>query len=396
MGAKQSRASKITYYIEGESRIPQPGMIFKSESGKFYRLIQLISETDNSFNFSAVEWTSSIANNNSIQQISNTSNNERHNIEKVFVVKFIKILHDKIHMIQNELMMMRTFAKLGNNNNIIECYDYFVSDQENIYPYICIVTPYAQGGTLLDCLHYFRHSDQINTENTIKKIIHQLLLALNYLHTNNVAHRDLNLKNIFLNNVLLSQNSSIGDVDPIVSLADFGCATFIDDKENCDEIDVDDEENCSECDEGCDHCKDQMKKNCGKPNQAKSNPKTGKNHSRFHKKKYVLNQLVGTPVFVAPEMYEGKPYGVEVDIWSLGIVLYALMSGGSSPFPSTPSLEVMKWIVVHKQIEFPDELFNGFSDSAISLLKMMLNKDPSKRITAEAALHHPWFTEIHV
>lgn len=109
-----------------------------------------------------------------------------------------------------------------------------------------------------------------------------------------------------------------------------------------------------------------------------------------------MNQLVGTPVFIAPKMYEEKAYGVEVDIWSLGIVLYALMSGGSCPFPSTPSLEVMKWLVIHKQIEFPEEQFQGFSESAISLLKMMLNKDPSKRITAEAALLHPWFTETTI
>ena len=380
MGGKQSRVQspKITYYVEGESQIPQPGMRFKSEKGKIYHLISLLSETDNSFNFLAVEWIPSIletpTTHNDIQELNSLENSEENQIEKIFVVKFIKLLYNKIHMIQNELNMMKTFAKQGNQNYIVECYDYFVSKQADIYPYVCIVTPYAQGGTLLKYLHYFRNRNQFN-------------------------HRDLNLKNIFLINELLSQESSVGtinDFDPIIALADFGCATFIDDKENCDEIDVEEEENdtCSECDEGCDHCKDQMKKNSTKFNHPKSSTKSTKNHSRFHKKKYVLNQLVGTPVFIAPEMYEEKPYGVGVDIWSLGVVLYALMSGGEPPFPFSSNLEVMKWIVIHKQIEYPEEFFGGYSNSALSLLKMMLDRDPTKRITAEAALRHPWFTEV--
>lgn len=402
MGAKQSKvskqSSKISFYVEGESRIPQPGMRLKSERGIIYHLIKLISETENSFNFLAIEWTPSIVNNNLetyIQELNNQANNE-----KIYVVKFIKLLRDKIHMVENEITMMKTFAKIDNQKHIIECFDYFVNNKTNVYPYVCIVTPYAKGGALLNYLHYFRQANRLersSSENTIKKIMYQLLEALDYLHTNNVVHRDLNLKNIYLTNEILSENSNLGhvnDIDPIVVLADFGCSTYIDDKENCDEIDsIGDEINNDKCDEGCDHCKDQIKRNSEKNiYSTKQSNNVSKNHNHPHEKKYVLNQLVGTPVFIAPEMYEEKPYDSEVDMWSLGIVFYALMSGGVSPFPSSSSMDVMKWVVIHKQIEYPEEVFGGFSDSAMSLLRMMLTKDPSKRISAREALKHPWFT----
>lgn len=90
------------------------------------------------------------------------------------------------------------------------------------------------------------------------------MLALNYLHSNNVVHRDLKLENILL------------DKDGNVKLGDFGFAREFDD---------------------------------GPGN--------------------LMDTWCGTTAYASPEMLKGEKYsGEETDIWSAGIILYALLTGG--------------------------------------------------------------------
>ena len=99
--------------------------------------------------------------------------------------------------------------------------------------------------------------------------------------------------------------------------------------------------------------------------------------------------VAGTPVFIAPEIYKGEKYGPEVDVWSLGVTIYGLMAG-KPPFPSADDNK-MKENVIGMDIQYPKDLFGKYSSDAIDLVKKMLNKDPSMRITAEEALKHHWF-----
>jgi serine/threonine protein kinase len=98
-----------------------------------------------------------------------------------------------------------------------------------------------------------------------------------------------------------------------------------------------------------------------------------------------LKDKCGTPAYIAPEIlknfgYEGPP----VDIWSSGVVLYALLSG-TVPFKANNSKDLQKLILkgVYKKI-------SGISFEAQDLIDKLLEVDPRKRISIDGIFKHPW------
>jgi calcium-dependent protein kinase len=85
---------------------------------------------------------------------------------------------------------------------------------------------------------------------------------------------------------------------------------------------------------------------------------------------------------------------MKADIYSAGIILYILLSG-LSPFYGQTRKEVL---ANNKKgnITFPIENWSCINESAINLVKCMLESDPNKRYTAEQCLSHPWLSEITV
>ncbi len=158
------------------------------------------------------------------------------------------------------------------------------------------------------------------SEDESKKIFFQILQAIEHLHVQGVSHRDVKLEN-----VLFSYN----DVKD-VKLIDFGFSTFC---------------------------------------------QPGKR----------LKVFCGTPSYMAPEIvkrteYEGRP----VDIWSLGILLYALLCG-CFPFRAKSYPDLYRKIA-RGTFNMPEEL----SVQARDLLRQLLTVDAAQRITAYSALRHPW------
>ncbi|EAX89291.1 CAMK family protein kinase [Trichomonas vaginalis G3] len=98
----------------------------------------------------------------------------------------------------------------------------------------------------------------------------------------------------------------------------------------------------------------------------------------------LMNTQCGSPAYAAPEMILGHEYTFSCDIWSCGIVLYAMVCG-YLPFEDS-SLSRLAQKIVFKDIEYPSKL----SPNCIDLLKRLLTKNPLQRITLEEAMNHPW------
>ena len=255
-----------------------------------YLVGNLIAETENSLNFRAYD---------------------SYNKNRAVVLKIVK---SNAEVSDPESKLMQELR----SPHLLELIDTFIC-----HGFQCLVTPFAKSGTLLD--HMDPADGITKNEAVVKKVMRQLLEAIQHLHSRNVVHRDVKLNNIYIMNDDLSS--------PVIVLADLGAA-------------------------------------------ARLNGESA-------------GDLVGTPVFIAPEVYEGKSYGTAVDLWSVGIVFFALLTG-YSPFPSVAD-DVMKWVVLNREIVYPENVFGMFSAECRDLLQKMLTRDPSQRITASEALAHKWF-----
>ncbi|KYN02334.1 PREDICTED: maternal embryonic leucine zipper kinase-like [Cyphomyrmex costatus] len=160
------------------------------------------------------------------------------------------------------------------------------------------------------------------SESDSRRFFCQIVSAVAYMHSLGYAHRDLKPEN-----VLLDKNENL-------KLIDFGL--------------------------------------CAKPKMG----------IQSH-----LYTSCGSPTYAAPELIMGKKYlGSEIDIWSMGVLLYALLCG-FLPFDDV-NLENLYKKILSGKYEEPYWL----SNNSKMLIKSMLQIDPARRITIHELCHHPWVT----
>merc|ERR1719502_1251090 len=160
-------------------------------------------------------------------------------------------------------------------------------------------------------------------ELEVKCYTQQVINALKYLHSHRVIHRDLKLGNLFLNDKME------------VKIGDFGLAT---------KLEFDGERKRTIC---------------------------------------------GTPNYIAPEVLEGKQneHSYEVDVWSLGVILYTMLIG-RPPF-ETSDVKATYRRIRYNQYSFPDTV--RLSDSAKDLIAAILRTDPRARPSLDEICGSPWF-----
>jgi len=111
--------------------------------------------------------------------------------------------------------------------------------------------------------------------------------------------------------------------------------------------------------------------------------------STFFTKNHYLQTACGTPSYAPPEMLEGLQYNGEAsDIWSCGIILYAMLCG-TLPFTESKEEIIVRKIKTH-DYSIPKYLSNEAQDMLNHILKI----NPEERFTIEGIKKHPWFNLI--
>ncbi|XP_018795202.1 PREDICTED: serine/threonine-protein kinase GL21140 isoform X4 [Bactrocera latifrons] len=164
------------------------------------------------------------------------------------------------------------------------------------------------------------------SENQSRVMIKHLASAMAYLHSMSIVHRDIKPENLL---VELDANGYVTEL----KLADFGLACEV------------------------------------------TEP---------------LFAVCGTPTYVAPEILMETGYGLKIDVWAAGIILYILLCG-FPPFVSPDNQqEPLFDAIISGVYEFPEPYWSDIGDGVRDLIANMLQSDPEVRFTSEDILDHYW------
>ena len=166
------------------------------------------------------------------------------------------------------------------------------------------------------------------SEKLSAKYTLQMLSAIKYLHNHNIVHRDLKLENFLLDT---------NDDDCGIKLTDFGYSRYL----------------------------DELK---------------------------LLRDSVGTVYYASPEVFRQKGVTEKVDIWSIGVIVYMMLSG-NPPFKGNDSRDIINNIQRCRYV-FHSCLFRNVSNEAKDFIKSCLQVNPLKRPSATDLMKHSWFDKL--
>ncbi|KAL4857616.1 Serine/threonine-protein kinase 8 [Chlorella vulgaris] len=190
--------------------------------------------------------------------------------------------------------------------------------------YLAIVMEYAQGGNLHRFLRERCPHNRL-TEDQARWLFQQLIVGLDHCHRMGVANRDLKLENL-----LLDQDRCSGN--PLLKVCDFGYSK--------------------------------------------------------HDLSSTANTRLGTPMYMAPEVIfvDSKYDAKKADVWSCGVILYALVVGY---YPFNPADTKLPTKMMEGQVQYPEGV--TVSPECRELIRGMLNPNPSRRARLSDIFSHSWF-----
>lgn len=173
------------------------------------------------------------------------------------------------------------------------------------------------------------------TEEQLSFMFYQIFCGLNYLHTNNIVHRDLKLENILITDIETDPKTKLKYL--WLKIIDFGAA-------------------------------------------------------KFFSKNTLEKTVVGSSYYIAPEVLK-KKYNEKCDTWSAGVMLHMFLVG-KAPFDGEEDDEILMKI---KQGKFntKNTKFLNSSKEVQDLIKKLLEVKVDKRLSAREALQHPWFVKYN-
>lgn len=98
-----------------------------------------------------------------------------------------------------------------------------------------------------------------------------------------------------------------------------------------------------------------------------------------------INAFSGSPLYMAPEIFSLQPHSERVDVWSLGICLYVMVTG-TFPFLANNYEDLEEKVLFD-----PVPVFCGVSEEFTHLLHALMHKDPHQRLSLAQVRHHKWF-----
>ena len=194
--------------------------------------------------------------------------------------------------------------------------------------YFYIILELLEGPDLLSELSLFGRFD----EDSGREVFRSLLRAVSNIHRQGVLHRDIKVENI-----MLVQQEECGDDDTpkcSAKLIDFGLAR-----------------------------------------PASNEP---------------IRELCGSLDSVAPEVLANVGYGNECDMWSLGVILFTILSG-ELPFHGQDNVAIRA--IMKADYRFTSPAWHEVSPEARDLISRLLQINTFLRLTADEALRHPWLLD---
>ncbi|KAI9922636.1 hypothetical protein PsorP6_002115 [Peronosclerospora sorghi] len=195
------------------------------------------------------------------------------------------------------------------------------------------------------------------------KLSQQIARAVLFLHDMGVLHCDLKPDNILLNDARTA-NQDNGENSPIMHRAN--PVKFKSSQDPHADVKINDY-NVELCDFGM----------SVKVPDVRFFKFTGDVH------KVPFTRVTGTLGYIAPEMLQEQPYGKPVDMWSVGIIIFEMLTGYQPFYPPHACIE--------EDADFSDRVWKTISTDAKDLVQRLLERDPAKRLTAAEALAHTWF-----
>lgn len=104
-----------------------------------------------------------------------------------------------------------------------------------------------------------------------------------------------------------------------------------------------------------------------------------------------MTTTLGTPEYMAPDIFSGRQYGPEVDLWALGCIVYFMLNG-SLHTGRIHKDKIAEFITSSASFELHDNELKSFSNESKDFVKSLLTADPAKRIKFEALSSHPFLT----
>ena len=257
----------------------------------------------------------------------------------------------RLPKIYREISILRDLA----HPNIVRLHEMVETER-----HIGIILEYASGGELFDYILNHRYLK----DPAARRLFAQLVSGVGYLHKKGIVHRDLKLENL-----LLDQNRNI-------IITDFGFANTFDAKDTLsDEI----EYNITN--------KDFVRKF-----------KLDRLDARGMRRGDLMQTSCGSPCYAAPELVVSDSLytGRKVDVWSCGVILYAMLAG-YLPFDDDPAnpegdnINLLYKYITTTPLTFPEYV----SPHARDLLRRILVPDPKKRADLFEVARHSWLSEYH-